>query len=155
MSCNSLTLEEQEAQNLINQNLNLPKTFSIEIGQFSFSESHASQYYSALLDQGFLYKTDDNPYTFASEIEVNKEKSAPYFLGRADFGKFTFKKYDIGFDAIQSISIDKEEKIARVAFTLKYMNIPPYTEEAEKAKEKRGEYSYINLNKKISVKLEF
>lgn len=149
MSCNTVTLKEQEAQNLVSQTLNLPKSISIAIGSSSFTEQDKMHYYYALLNQGFLYPAENS--FWAPKLEVNADKSAPYYIGK-DGNEFVFKKFDIGLGSIQSISIDKEEKIARVAFTLKYINIPPYTQEAE-AKSKN--YTHINLNNSVLGELEF
>ena len=149
MSCNTVTLKEQDAQNLVSQTLNLPKSISVSIGSLSFTEQGKMHYYYALLNQGFLYPAENRFY--APKLEINTDKSAPYFIGKTG-NEFVFKKFDIGLGAIQSISIDKDEKIARVAFTLKYINIPPYTQEAE-ANSKN--YTHINLNNSVLGELEF
>jgi hypothetical protein len=123
-SCNQIKLENNEAIDLIKKTLELPKSYSEEIGL----GWGATSWLDALQEDGLIIYnieyhgalTDPSLYLFPTET------STPYYLGQdSGSGKYMFKTNDLEFDQITGISIQKESQTAMVRFSLKATNITP------------------------------
>jgi hypothetical protein len=126
-NCSQINLSNQEAQALIVKTLKLPQRFTEEINANSPDLFGAVRKYQKLEEEGFVYKSGD----FADGFTLSAtDKGQPYLIreGKSTWnGKNTliFQAFDIDFDQVSGIAINKEQQTATVRFSLKATNVSP------------------------------
>jgi len=144
-------MTDEEAEILIKKELNLPKKFNEEINANSNDPLGEGAKCYSLEKAGYVYTTGNwiygyNLYTTA--------KGKPYLIGEGKdswSGKNTlkFKAFDIDFDKVTGIALNKETQIATVRFTLKAINISPISLAIDKDFDsiKNGELEFKKFDK--------
>lgn len=125
--CSSVNLNDQEAQDLIVKTLNLPQKFRQDVSGNGIDFLGEGRYYPILERAGYL--TSKGNWLYGYELHVTN-KGRPYYMGEGErdtqgHRKLMFKTFDIDFDKITGIAINKEQKTATIRFTLKAINITP------------------------------
>jgi len=132
-SCNQITLDKQEAQTLIVKTLNLPQKFHEEANANSNDPWGAGGRFYTLEKAGFVAKNGN--WIYGYKIYAT-EKGKPYVIGEGkdNTGNKTlkFKGFDIVFNEINGIAINKEQHTATIRFSLKADNISPIMRVLEK-----------------------
>jgi len=133
-SCNKFKLEDQEAKNLVISTLNLPQKFTEEVNANTMEPLGSGRKCQILEDAGFIYKEGNWIYGYNLYCT---DKGKPYLIGEGKEhmqGKNTlkFQAFDIDFDQITGIAINKEQQTAIVRFTLKATNVSPISRAVEK-----------------------
>lgn len=141
ISCNTLSLSNDEAQKLINSTLSLPKAYSMDVSLGDWGSPYRNGFYlHTLLEEGFLYDNqgtthDANGWLVNTRQLDVTEMGKPFFLGsnkKNNSDVLYFKMYDVDFGEIKGVLINKEQQTATVRFTLVAKNIAPYTMKAER-----------------------
>src|ERR1035437_2813544 len=147
LSCNQVKLDNNEAGDLIKKILELPKSYSEDIGL----GWGATSWLDALQEDGLIIYNIEYHGAFSdpSLYLFPTDKGKPYFLGQSS-NKYKFKTNDISFDQITGISIEKESQIATVRFTLKATNITPIARTLSRIK-----YIKYSMENPISGELIF
>ena len=122
--CNQLSLNNIEAEGLIKNILELPKSYREDIG-LGFG---ASTWLDALQNDGLItyhieYSGPWNTYLYLNPTENGNS----FYLGvdPQNSNIHRFKTNDIDFDQIIGISVSKESQTATIRFSLKATNITP------------------------------
>lgn len=138
VGCNQVKLSDKEAKELIIKELTLPLKINKNSCEYI-------GYVNDLSKNGYLSLTPSvglMPY-----VEVT-EKGKPYLVSveTGDWGRkdYIFHCFDIDFNAIEGISVNKEQQTAIVRFSFKSTNITPV-----------GEIIYKHINKKKIYELVF
>lgn len=130
-NCDQVKLADREAQNLIEQSLNLPKKFSTAV-----YSADATSLDLLLADGVITGGRVNNNNNRENYIEIS-DACKQYNLGETtNMGNkdYVFKTYDIEFANIDGISINKENKTALVRFTIKFTNITPFARSLVKSR---------------------
>jgi len=129
MSCNSFKLTNQDAERLVTQTLGLPISFRDDVIPSSKDFIFEGAKFEKLCKNGFMTKSGSWIYGYKGQIT---EKAKPYYLGMEDDywkGKVhKFKTFDIDFNEIIGILINKEQQTALIRFSLKAINVTPIGE---------------------------
>jgi len=149
--CNQVKLEDQEARNLVVSTLGLPQKFTEEVNANSMDPLGSGRKCQALEDAGFIYKTGNWIYGYNLFCT---DKGKPFLIGQGKEmmqGKNTlkFQAFDIDFNQITGIAINKEQQTATVRFTLKATNVSPISRTLEKNIDnpRNGELVYKKFDK--------
>ena len=125
-NCNQITLTNQEAQALIVRALLLPQKFNEEVNANSNDPLGVGKKCQKIEDNGFVWKEGNWIYGYTLHVT---DKGKPYLLGQGKdmHGKNTlqFQAFDIDFNEVTGIAINKEQQTASVRFSLKAINISP------------------------------
>ena len=129
MGCNALKLTNPAAETLVTQTLGLPISFRDDIIPSSKDFLFEGAKFEKLCKNGFMTKSGSFLYGYKGQIT---EKAKPYYLGVEDDywkGKVhKFKTFDIVFNEIIGILINKEQQTALIRFSLKAVNVTPIGE---------------------------
>ena len=126
-SCNQTKLSNEEAKSLVVNSLNLPISINAYVsyrGKSGFLKEFSMD---ILKREGYIMDVGD--WLFSTTQVTNKGRE--YLVNTEDINgspEFTFRMYDIDFEAIKGIAINKEQQTATVRFALKYTNITPVAE---------------------------
>lgn len=123
-SCNNVKLTNQEAQSLVTKTLNLPQKFSKAVpANWNFEpvgklerEGYVSKYGVGYIVQHYRLNILDKgkPYYMGTQGKDSEGEDIPIF-----------KSFDVDFNEITGIAINKEAQTASVRFSLKAINITP------------------------------
>ena len=140
-SCNKTNLTNPEAQVLIEKALGLPHGYREDVRVYEKHLYWPSKTQNTLVKQGFLDQRDhfDQWYT---EYLVT-EKAKPYCI-QNDSKIAQFKTFDIAFNEVTGIAINKEQQTATVRFSVKATNITPI-----------GQALFNNINEPKNGELSF
>ena len=150
-NCDQVKLSENDAKNLVEQSLNIPKEFSVSI-----SSSDASTL-QVLLNDGVITDGKVDHSDNRKNYIVISEACKQYNLGQTQnmgHSEYLFKTYDIELEKINGISINKENQTAIVRFSLKITNITPFARSIVKANNWYVPI-YKNLDDTINGELSF
>jgi len=120
-NCNRINLTDQEAKGLIIKTLNLPQKFNTKVSR------NDMRTLISLERAGLIYKKGG---FFSGYMVYATDKGKPYLIGEETehmYGKnvLKFKSFEIDFNQITGIAINKEQQTATVRFSLKAINITP------------------------------
>ncbi|MFZ2205521.1 MAG: hypothetical protein WAV23_02940 [Minisyncoccia bacterium] len=126
-NCNQITMTNQEAQALIVNTLSLPQGYREDIEGNSGDPLFKGARCEKLRAEGFIVM--HGSYIGGYKINIT-DKGKPFFLGKGGKDMYSedilkFKTYDIDFDKITGISINKEQQTATIRFSLKAIHITP------------------------------
>lgn len=150
-SCNQVKLDNIEAEGLIKKTLELPKSYSYNVGWGpGVSMWGAGGKLDALQNDGLLtWRSEPNGWSDNILYLNLSEKGKPFLISHNE-NIYTFKIHDIDFDQITGISIDKNTQIATVRYTLKATNVTPIALSLS-----RGGYIKYSLDNPLSGELIF
>lgn len=125
-----IDLPNQEAQVLVEKTLNLPIKFRSEITGTRYHWDKENDPSYKLEQEGYITVYVDWTYFSDPSYRLSvTEKGNQYYLGegksRRRDNALLFKTFDVGFNEITGIAINKEEQTATVRFSLKAINITP------------------------------
>src|ERR1035437_9380728 len=126
-NCSQVKLSDQEAQTLIVKTLNLPQRFREDVSGNSIDFLGEGRFYPKLEKAGFI--TASGNWLYGYKLHVT-EKGKPYYMGvgkKDSQGNKTlmFKTFDIDFNGITGIAINKEQETATIRFSLIATNVTP------------------------------
>jgi hypothetical protein len=118
-NCNQVRLSETEAKDLIVKELTLPLKINRNSGEYI-------GYVNDLAKGGYLSLTPSVGLMPYAEVT---EKGKPYLVsienGNWGLKKYVFHCFDVDFNAVEGISVNKEQQTAIVRFSLKPINVTP------------------------------
>lgn len=118
-SCNQIKLSDQEAKAFIIKDQKLPKSCYIKLILSDMTGLNALQN-AGLITYSYGFSGFDTWFKL-TPTDLGK----PYYLGLDGRDVHKFRTYDIDFDKITGISVNREEQTAIVRFTTKAINITP------------------------------
>ena len=123
-SCSQINMTDQEAQALIVKTLNLPQNFRVAIDTRNYERC------STMEREGYITVMGQGMWVAADHHLSVTEKGRIYYLGEGEktwlmSNTLLFRTFDIDFDRIGGIAINKEQQTATVRFSLKAINITP------------------------------
>ncbi len=135
-NCEKTTLDNQEAQKLIESTIGLPIGYGDGIYEIYNTYGRGPNFHGYVpgnkidvFKQDGLIDSYERSDTNNGDLYLNitiLEKGKPYYMGMDQNGCHKFYTYDIEFNQIEGISFNKENLTATIRFSIKATNITPF-----------------------------